>query len=472
MKAKQHFISFIRLLAILISVITLAGSCANIVPPSGGYRDSLPPRLVLALPKDSAVNVKSKNITLTFDEFVELDNAIENIIYSPVVKTMPSADYKLRNVTIRFRDSLEPNTTYSIDFGNAIKDVNEGNIVKNFRYVFSTGSTIDYNSYSGKVLVAETGKVDSTLWVVLHRDLSDSAIQKLQPRFYTRLNGKGEFSFKNLPTGSFAAYVVNKGSYNKIFDSTELFAFRNGPLTINGNTTGDTLYAFTQSPKPVKTSSDAGAALPPSMRDDKRLRYLPVLDNGQQDLLENLPLFFNRKLFAVDTTKIQLLDTNFRAINGYTIQLDTSRKKLTIAYPWKENTVYKLLLQKEAFADTNAVTLPKADTLTITSRKETEYGTVRFRFTNLDITQHPVIQLVKNDEIAASYPITINDFTIKRFKPGAYDVRILYDSNKNGKWDTGHFSSGKKQQPERVVSIPRTLSIRANWDNEVTIALQ
>lgn len=472
MKAKQHFTSFIRVLVILISVITLAGSCANIVPPSGGFRDSLPPRLVMALPKDSAVNVKTKNITLTFDEFVELDNAIGNIIYSPVVKTMPSADYKLRNVTIRFRDSLEPNTTYSIDFGNAVKDVNEGNIAKNFRYVFSTGPTIDYNTYAGKVMVAETGKVDSTLWVVLHRDLSDSAIQKLQPRFYTRLNGKGEFTFNNLPAGIFAAYVVNKGSYNKIFDSTELFAFRNGPLTINGNATGDTLYAFIQSPKPVKTSNNAGATLPPSLRDDRRLRYLPVLDNGKQDLLENLPLFFNRKLFAVDTTKIQLLDTNYRTINGYTVQLDTSRKKLIIDYPWKENTVYKLLLQKEAFADTNAVTIPKTDTLTITSRKETEYGTVRFRFTNLNIAQHPVIQLVKNDEIAASYPITINDFTIKRFKPGTYDVRILYDSNKNGKWDTGHFSSDKKQQPERVVSIPRTLSIRANWDNEVTIALQ
>ena len=62
--------------------------------------------------------------------------------------------------------------------------------------------------------------------MVLHRDLSDSAIQKLQPRFYTRLNGKGEFSFKNLPAGFFAAYVVNKSSYNKIFDSTELFAFQ------------------------------------------------------------------------------------------------------------------------------------------------------------------------------------------------------------------------------------------------------
>ncbi len=472
MKVKQHLTSYIQLLVILISVITLAGSCANIVPPSGGYRDSLPPRLVMALPKDSAVNVKSKNITLTFDEFVTLDNAIENIIYSPVLKTMPSADYKLRNVTIRFRDSLEPNTTYSIDFGKAIQDVNENNVARDFRYVFSTGPTIDYNSYAGKVIVAETGKVDSTLWVVLHRDLSDSAIQKLSPRFYTRLNGKGEFIFKHLPAGTFAAYVVNKGSYNKIFDSTELFAFRNSPLMINGNSTGDTLYAFIQSPKPEKTSSNAGAALLPSMRDDRRLRYIPILDNGQQDLMSNLPLLFNRKLFSVDTTKIHLLDTNYRAITGYAVQLDTSRKKLIIGYAWKENTVYKLILQKEALADTNAVTLPKADTLTITSRKETEYGTVRFRFLNLDTALHPIIQLIKNDEITAAYPISINDFIIKRFKPGIYDVRILYDTNKNGQWDTGHFSSGKKQQPERVVSIPRTLSIRANWDNEVTIVLQ
>jgi uncharacterized protein (DUF2141 family) len=472
MKVKQHLTSHLQLLVVLIAVITLAGSCANIVPPSGGFRDSLPPRLVMALPKDSAVNVKSKNITLTFDEFVQLDNVSENIIYSPVLKTIPSADYKLRNVTIRFRDSLEPNTTYSIDFGNAIQDVNENNIARNFRYVFSTGPTIDYNSYAGKVMIAETGKVDSTLWVVLHRDLSDSAIQKLQPRFYTRLNGKGEFIFNNLPAGSFAAYVVNKNSYNKVFDSTELFAFRNSSVMINGKTTGDTLYAFTQSPKPTKSSGDAGAVLPPSLRDDRRLRYLPVLDNGQQDLMSNLPLFFNRKLFAVDTTKIQLTDTNYRAVNGYTIQLDTSRKKLIINYPWKENTVYKLVLQKEAFADTNAVMLPKSDTLTINSRKETEYGTIRFRFLNLDTSRHPIIQLVKNDELTASYPVTVNDFTIKRFKPGTYDVRILYDTNQNGKWDTGHFSTGKKQQPERVVSIPRTLTIRANWDNEVTIALQ
>lgn len=471
MKRIHSVIPYLQIVLAGIIVSFITSSCANIVPPSGGDRDSLPPRLVIANPKDSATNVKVKNITLTFDEFVELDNASENIIYSPVPKNSPLVDYKLRNVTIKYRDSLEPNTTYSIDFGNAIKDVNESNIAKDFRYVFSTGTSIDQNTYAGKVIVAETGKIDSSLLVVLHRDLSDSAIQKLTPRYYTRVNGKGEFNFNNLPAGRFAAYVVNGKSFNRIFDSTELFAFRDSVVVIEkNNTSKDTFYAFVQSPREVKGAGDAGAALPPSLRDDKRLRYLPVFDNGQQDLLSNLPLIFNRKLFAVDTTKIQLFDSNYVAVKGYAIQLDSFRRKLTIEYAWKENMVYKLLLQKEAFADSLLTTLIKADTITINTRKETEYGTIRFRFMNLDTTLQPVIQITNSDGPIASYPITRNDLSIKRFKPGSYDIRILFDKNKNGKWDRGSFSIDKRQ-PEKVFSIPRTLSIRANWDNEVTIGL-
>lgn len=471
MKRIQSVIPYIQILLAGIIVSLMTSSCANIVPPSGGDRDSLPPRLVMANPKDSATNVKVKNITLTFDEFVTLDNTSENVIYSPVPKNPPFIDYKLRNVTVRYRDSLEPNTTYSIDFGTSIKDVNESNIAKNFRYVFSTGPSIDENTYTGKVIVAETGKIDSSLLVVLHRDASDSAIQKLPPRYYTRVNGKGEFNFNNLPTGKFAAYVVNGKSFNRIFDSTELFAFRDSLVVIgNNNTIKDTFYTFIQSPREVKGAGDAGAALPPSLRDDKRLRYLPVFDNGQQDLLSNLPLIFNRKLFAVDTTKIQLFDSNYVAVNGYAIQLDSFRRKLTFEYAWKENTAYKLILQKEAFTDSLSTTLAKADTITINTRKETEYGSIRFRFMNLDTTLQPVIQIANSDGPIASYPITRNDLSIKRFKPGSYDIRILYDKNKNGKWDRGSFST-EKRQPEKVFSIPRTLNIRANWDNEVTIGL-
>ncbi|MFX6759384.1 Ig-like domain-containing protein, partial [Acinetobacter baumannii] len=90
------------------------------------------------------------------NEYVEVKDAQQQLIVSPNPKQSPIVDYKLKNVTIKLRDSLEPNTTYSLNFGNAVKDVNEGNVAKNFTYVFSTGNTIDNNSFSGKVILAET----------------------------------------------------------------------------------------------------------------------------------------------------------------------------------------------------------------------------------------------------------------------------------------------------------------------------
>ena len=450
--------------------MVLATSCANIIPPSGGPRDSLPPRLVIANPKDSATSVKTKNILLTFDEFVSLQNT-ENIIYSPVPKNLPQVDYKLRNITVRFRDSLEENTTYSIDFGNSIIDVNESNVAKNFRYVFSTGPSIDFNTYEGKVLVAETGKIDSSLMVVLHKNTSDSAIKKLSPRFFTRVDGKGQFKFNNLPTGTFAAYVVNGKSYNKIFDSSSLFAFQDSLIQIGNNTRADTFYAFTQSITNNKKAVDPSSGLPPSLRDDKRLRYLTILDNGMQDLLSDFKMLFNRKLFSFDTGKVRLTDNDNVLQKGYRLTLDSLRRMLTLSYPWKENTTYKLIIQKDAVLDSNATSLPKTDTLLLSTRKETEYGSVRFRFLNVDTSQHAVLQLFQNDEEVASYPINQTDIQIRRFKPGSYELRILYDENKNGKWDTGSFTPIRKQ-PERVFYIPRQLNIRSNWDNETTIALQ
>jgi hypothetical protein len=117
--------------------------CANIIPPEGGYRDSIPPVLVKASPPDSSKQFKDTRITLTFDEFIVVDNTHENLIVSPIPQTDPLVESKLRTVIIKLKDSLQPNTTYTLNFGNAIKDNNEGNVAKNFTYIFSTGTTID-----------------------------------------------------------------------------------------------------------------------------------------------------------------------------------------------------------------------------------------------------------------------------------------------------------------------------------------
>ncbi len=458
----------------ILSTLVLFSSCANIIPPGGGPRDSLPPRLVMALPKDSALNVTSKNITLSFDEFVTLQNPQESIIVSPYQSPSgtPLYDYKLRNVTVKLKDSLEPNTTYSINFGDAIRDVNEGNIAKGLTYVFSTGNKIDYNTYAGRVVLAESGKIDSTLIVVLHKNLSDTSIVKNRPRYFTRLNGKGEFKFYNLPEGIFNVYAIpGVGNFSKLYnDSTMLFAFKNSPAIISPNTLPDTLYAFEEFQR-KSTGTGLGSSQPKltAGKEDKRLKYTIDLENGQQDLLSNLTLTFNRKLTTFDTAGFSLLDTGFRKLSGYTFNLDTGKTKVVLTYKWKEYTAFRLLINKNAVADSAGTTLTKSDSLRFITKRESDYGSLRIRFANLDLSKNPVLQIVANEKIVESVTLTQADFIRKMFAPGTYDLRILYDANKNGIWDTGHFKT--KQQPEMVQRIPRQLMVKGNWDNEVNISL-
>src|ERR1044071_5786669 len=146
---------FFLLILFILKIEVLTTGCANIIPPSGGPRDSLPPVLIKATPVDSARNFTGNRITFTFDEFVDLQNVYQNLIVSPIPKSLPDVEQKLKTITVRLKDTLEPNTTYSLNFGNAIKDYNEGNVLKNFTYIFSTGNTIDSLELKGKVILAE-----------------------------------------------------------------------------------------------------------------------------------------------------------------------------------------------------------------------------------------------------------------------------------------------------------------------------
>ena len=240
----QKMFKSVGAVALMLVISLYLTGCANIIPPGGGPRDSLPPKLVVALPKDSATNVRTKNFLLSFDEYVTLQGLQENLIVSPTVKNTPIIDYKLKNVTIKFKDSLEENTTYTLDFGKAVVDVNESNMAKGFRYIFSTGSTIDNGNYNGHVIVAATGKVDSTLIVVLHNNLNDTSIYKNTPRYYTRVDGKGNFSFRNLAPGNYAAYVIPTNFSRKYDDSTNYFGFLNEQVVVSEKTKSDTIYAF------------------------------------------------------------------------------------------------------------------------------------------------------------------------------------------------------------------------------------
>ncbi|MEP6514156.1 MAG: Ig-like domain-containing protein [Parafilimonas sp.] len=367
----------------LISKILFLTSCANIIPPTGGLKDTLPPVLIAAKPTDSALNFKTNKITLEFNEYIQLDNDwLNKVIVSPYPDQSPSIQSKLQTVSIRMRDSLKPNTTYAINFGNTLKDVNEGNAYKNFTYVFSTGNKLDDGKISGQVILAETGAVDSTLIVILHTNLNDTAVKKDRPLYFTRLDGGGNFEFNFLPRKQYNIYAVPDDYSKKYDDSTKFFAFLNAPVSIDSsNTSSLTLYAYQQYKKTEKIATTPSPSKPVKGKDTtkgKTLNYAIAIEGGQQTLLKNIEITFDSTVAAYDSSKIILTDTNYHPIIGYTLSRDTSLKKFYLKYPWKEGQHFKLIIQPNAFTDSAGEILAKADTITFSTRTESTYGSIRY----------------------------------------------------------------------------------------------
>ncbi len=473
--------SLLFILFVTIVATTLFSSCANIVPPTGGPRDSLSPRLVSAEPKDSVTKFAGKRITLTFDEFVTIDNPQDNVIIWPNPKNPPEIEAKLREVTIRLKDSLEPNTTYTINFGKGLKDVNEGNVDSTFYYVFTTGTRLDNNTLKGKVFLAENGKTDSTLLVVLQTNLNDTAIRKNPPRYYTRLNGRGAFSFFNLPADTFNVFVVPNDYTKRYDDSTKLFAFLPQPLIVSDtNTAPLTLYAYKEfkeeDKKPVAntTANTRGTTKKTKTKKDSSFKVTANFAEGKQDFLKNMVLTFGDTLRSFDSAKFHFSDTNYNPLPGaISFTPDSTNTELSLAYKWKENTPYRLVIEKDAVTDSSGFTLANNDTIAFTTLRESDYGTIRMRFQNLDTSKHPVLLLVQNDKIVQSVPLTNFEWYQKFIRPGDYELRMLYDTNQNGIWDAGSYDV--RREPEVVKQLiyrnSNKITIRQNWDNETNISL-
>lgn len=184
-------------------------SCANIGRPGGGPRDQDPPIFVGSDPAANALNVKKNKIELIFDEIVTLKDQQTKVVISPVQKEMPSISSNGRKVTVEFRDSMIPNTTYSIDFSNSIQDNNEGNPLEDFAIAFSTGDTIDSLEVSGIVLRARDLEPMQSIIVGIHSNLEDSAFRTLKFDRIARTNSYGQFTIRNMKAGSYRIYALN-----------------------------------------------------------------------------------------------------------------------------------------------------------------------------------------------------------------------------------------------------------------------
>jgi hypothetical protein len=465
MKLKYFVYTAAFFLFACIAPIAFSG-CAQIGAPTGGPRDSIPPVLVTAIPKLSVTNFKGNKITLIFNEYINVLEVQKNVVVSPFPKTFPIIDFKLKTVTVKLKDTLLENTTYAINFGNAIADNNENNPFRDFTYVFSTGSTIDSLKLSGTVLMAETGKPDSTLQALLYRNANDSSVEKRKPDYIARINANGKFTFTNLSEGVYRVYALKDGDGGKTYNSKiESFAFSDKDIVVAAVPDSAMLYAYEEEKEKKKQPSVT--ARPAA---DKKLKFTPAPSkNMQQDLRSNFELHFNNTLKNFDTTKIVLTDTSNNKIEGISISLDSTRKIVSIKNNWPADTYYILSIAKDAVSDSANNLLAKADTFRFKSKGESDYGNLTLRFIKTDLAKHPVIQFLTNSEVVRSVPVTGPSWTDKLFIPGEYELRILYDANNNGFWDPGNYE--KKIQPEKALTLDKKLTIKANWDNEREIEL-
>ncbi|MCR5014486.1 MAG: Ig-like domain-containing protein [Bacteroidales bacterium] len=206
----------------LVAVVILFSGCANMVTPTGGAKDVTPPKVVEANPENHSLNFSGNKIEISFDEFVTLDNAKQNILISPPLATSP--DFKLSNnkaVVIKFKEPLAPNTTYTINFGKAVKDFHEGNVFKDYIYSFSTGDHLDTLAVTGKVIDAANDKPVEDLMVGLYDGSRDSLFflpTTCPPDYISKTDKEGRFTIQGLPDKKFLVFALKDMNSNLFYD--------------------------------------------------------------------------------------------------------------------------------------------------------------------------------------------------------------------------------------------------------------
>lgn len=199
----------------------LITSCAIRVDPSGGEKDVLPPEVIKTVPENYSVNTSPKDIVLTFDEFVQLKDINTQLVVSPLLKYPPESKIKKKSVYIHLQDTLEENTTYTFNFGNSITDNNEGNVLENYQFVFSTGNVVDSLKISGKIEYAFDHKKEKNILAMIYKADEDSLPFKQRPNYFAKTNESGEFKINNIGPGNYKFIALEDKNGNFLYSPGE-----------------------------------------------------------------------------------------------------------------------------------------------------------------------------------------------------------------------------------------------------------
>ncbi len=347
-------------------------ACASTGMPDGGPYDETPPKFVRANPEPNATNNKRKKISIEFDEYIKLDNPSEKVIISPPQKEAPEVKVSGYRVLVEFFDTLRENTTYTVDFGDAIVDNNEDNPLGNFAYAFSTGAHIDTMEVSGTILNAENLEPVKGIQVGLHQNLEDSAFVKLPFDRISRTDSRGHFTIRGVAPGKYRIYALMDGNQNYLFDSkTEAIAFQDSLVipdmrqAVRQDTVWNELdtLAYDTIYEVHYTRFLPDNLVLRSFKEENSMQYLV---KSEREQLNRFSLYFSAKADTLPTIK----GLDFDEKNAFVIE--SNPRNDTIRY-WIKDTVMcerdTLTFQMDYLAtDTLGQLVPKTDTLRMVNK--------------------------------------------------------------------------------------------------------
>ncbi len=204
-----------------IIIITILASCATVVRPDGGPRDTTPPVPISYKPENGSINMLQNNIAIKFDEFILLKKLTQQLVVSPPMPKNPEISVSGKKLIIKLPDSLRKNTTYTIFFGDAVVNFKENLPVHNFEYHFSTGNVVDSLMLKGFAIKAFNNTAYDELFVMLYKSMDDSVLYNNKPYYLTKTEKNGDFYLDNLAPGKYQIYALNDANRNYIYDQDD-----------------------------------------------------------------------------------------------------------------------------------------------------------------------------------------------------------------------------------------------------------
>ncbi|SFR37898.1 Ig-like domain-containing protein [Robiginitalea myxolifaciens] len=547
---------FRRTLSLIFGLVILIAlsQCGRRGNPTGGPKDETPPVLLRSEPNQGTTNFDASRIRLYFDEYIKLEKSDEQLIISPPMEYAPELSPlggTSKYVEVRIKDTLKPETTYTLNFGQSVVDNNEGNPYNLLTYVFSTGDYLDSLELTGVVSDAYERSAKSFISVMLYAldsTYSDSLIYKKPPYYLTNtLDSAVIFQLKNLKAGAYRLIAIKDEARNNIFNPrADQIGFVADTVMVPSDTTY-LLRMFREIPayeaaRPSFAASNrilfgyfGGKApevelltpLPDSVR--TLLRPVPGKDSlnfwftpmevdsliftvnspeprvfrdslGNEESLivrdtfsikptksdpDSLLLQWNKRgevvpidslfvsatvpLAAVDSSRFRLVDQDTLPVD-FTLTLDTLKNRVNVNFEKELNRQYSLEILPGGITDFFA-----SQNDTINTRwavgNAADYGTLRFTLAGA-VTYPVILELTNSRNELARRLIQeeAGEITFAWLRPDTYRLRVIFDENGNGRWDTGNFL--ERRQPENVLHFPRPIEMRANWDNREVFTIR